>query len=46
MQIILGVYLRYENILQRLSAVSDNNPVIVNYNNYKHLSFRVLSFLY
>lgn len=46
MKTIFAVYMKYEFILQKLRDIRDRDPVILSYNNYKHLSYRVLNFIY
>jgi hypothetical protein len=46
MRSIFEVYLKYENILQKLRSISEVDPIIISYNNYKHIGYRVLNFFY
>ena len=46
MRNIFEIYLRYENILHKLSHISETDPVIINYNQYKHYSYRILNLFY
>lgn len=46
MKSIFEVYLKYEFILQKIKDIQAWDPVIINYNEYKHLPYRALNFIY
>jgi hypothetical protein len=44
--LIMKVYLKYESMLQKLKEISDADPIIINYDGYKHFWHRVATFFY
>lgn len=45
-RLIMQVYLKYEDMLQKLHLISAADPIIINFDGYKHFSHRIVSFFY